>query len=140
MARTASLQTAYQLARDRYGALGVSTDRVLNQLSKVPISLHCWQGDDVTGFENFGGTLGGGLVATGNYPGKARTPDELRADAAKALSLIPGRHRFNLHAFYGEFGGRKVERNEIQPEHFKNWIDWPKASTASGNDCLPISC
>ena len=127
MARTASLQTAYQLARDRYGALGVSTDRVLNQLSKVPISLHCWQGDDVTGFENFGGTLGGGLVATGNYPGKARTPDELRADAAKALSLIPGRHRFNLHAFYGEFGGRKVERNEIQTEHFKNWIDWAKS-------------
>jgi L-rhamnose isomerase len=78
----------------------------------------------VGGFENFGGTLGGGLVATGNYPGKARTPDELRADLEKAYSLIPGKHRLNLHAFYGEFGGKKVERDEIAPEHFKNWIAW----------------
>ena len=78
------------------------------------------------GFENFGGTLGGGLVATGNYPGKARTPDELRADLEKAYSLIPGKHRLNLHAFYGEFGGKKVDRDEIAPEHFKNWIAWAK--------------
>jgi L-rhamnose isomerase len=91
------------------------------------VSLHCWQGDDLGGFENFGSALGGGLVATGNYPGKARTPQELRADAEKALSLIPGRHRFNLHAFYGDFGGRKVDRNEIRPEHFKSWIDWAKS-------------
>jgi L-rhamnose isomerase len=81
----------------------------------------------VGGFENYGGALTGGIMATGNYPGKARTPEELRADAAKALSLIPGTHRFNLHAFYGEFGGKKVDRNEIKPEHFKNWIDWAKS-------------
>ena len=92
----------------------------------IPISLHCWQGDDVGGFENFGGTLGGGMVATGNYPGKARTPEELRADLEKAYSLIPGKHRLNLHAFYGEFGGKKVDRDEIAPEHFKNWIAWAK--------------
>ena len=118
---------AYQLARERYAAFGVNTERVLKQLTKVPVSLHCWQGDDVGGFESFGGALTGGIMATGNYPGKARTPDELRADAAKALSLIPGKHRFNLHAFYGEFGGRKVERNDIQPRHFKNWIDWARS-------------
>lgn len=120
------IQAAYHLAKERYAAIGVDTDQALQQLAAVPVSLHCWQGDDVGGFEHFGGTLGGGLVATGNYPGKARTPDELRADAAKALSLIPGRHRFNLHAFYGEFGGEKVERNEIEPRHFRNWIDWAK--------------
>ena len=121
------IEPTYRLARERYAALGVNTDRVLKQLAKVPVSLHCWQGDDVGGFETFGRTLGGGLVATGNYPGKARTPDELRADAAKALSLIPGRHRFNLHAFYGEFGGKKVDRTEIEPKHFKNWIAWAKS-------------
>jgi len=121
------IEQAYRLARERYAALGVDTDKVLRQLAKVPVSLHCWQGDDVGGFENFGGALTGGIVATGNYPGKARTPDELRADAAKALSLIPGKHRFNLHAFYGEFGGRKVDRNEIEPRHFRNWIAWAKS-------------
>ncbi len=121
------IEPAYRLARERYAALGVNTEKVLRQLARVPVSLHCWQGDDVGGFENFGGTLGGGLVATGNYPGKARTPDELRADAAKALSLIPGTHRFNLHAFYGEFGGKKVDRNEIEPRHFRNWIAWAKS-------------
>jgi L-rhamnose isomerase len=121
------IEQAYRLARERYAALGVNTDTVLKQLARVPVSLHCWQGDDVGGFENFGGALTGGIVSTGNYPGKARTPDELRADATKALSLIPGTHRFNLHAFYGEFGGKKVDRNEIEPRHFKNWIDWAKS-------------
>ena len=96
-------------------------------LAQVPVSLHCWQGDDVGGFENFGESLGGGIAATGNYPGRARTPDELRSDAAKALSLIPGTHRFNLHAFYGEFGGKRVDRDEIGPEHFAGWIDWAKS-------------
>ena len=120
-------QQSYQLARERYATLGVDTEKVLKVLAKVPVSLHCWQGDDVGGFENFGGTLTGGIVATGNYPGKASTPDELRADAAKALSLIPGTHRFNLHAFYGEFGGKKFDRNEIEPKHFKNWIAWAKS-------------
>jgi L-rhamnose isomerase len=121
-----SLEKSFSLAQERYSKLGVDVDRALKILPTIPISLHCWQGDDVGGFENFGGTLGGGLVATGNHPGKARTPDELRADLEKAYSLIPGKHRLNLHAFYGEFGGKKVDRDEIAPEHFKNWISWAK--------------
>jgi L-rhamnose isomerase len=127
MTTAKSVREAFSLAKERYAALGVDVERALKALARVPVSLHCWQGDDVGGFENFGGTLGGGLVATGNYPGKARTPDELRADAGKALSLIPGKHRFNLHAFYGEFSGKRVDRNEIQPRHFKGWIDWAKS-------------
>jgi len=94
----------------------------------IPISLHCWQGDDVGGFERGAGLSGGGIEATGNYPGKARNADELRADADKAFSLIPAKHRFNLHAIYAETSGRKVERNELAPEHFANWIDWAKAN------------
>jgi len=88
--------------------------------------VHCWQGDDVQGFESTGEEIGGGLAVTGNYPGKARTPDELRQDAEKAFSLIPGRHRFNLHASYGEFSGQKIDRNQIEAEHFQGWIDWAK--------------
>jgi L-rhamnose isomerase len=116
----------YELARQQYADHGVDTDAALARLGDVPISLHCWQGDDVLGFENVGESLGGGIAATGNYPGRARTPDELRADATKALSLIPGTHRFNLHAFYGEFGGRRVDRDQIEPEHFAGWIAWAK--------------
>ncbi len=116
----------YELARQQYADHGVDTDAALARLGDVAISLHCWQGDDVLGFENVGESLGGGIAATGNYPGRARTPDELRADATKALSLIPGTHRFNLHAFYGEFGGRRVDRDEIAPEHFAGWIAWAK--------------
>jgi L-rhamnose isomerase len=123
---TARIDSVYATARDRYAESGVDTDAALARLSKVPISLHCWQGDDVEGFEKFGTGLGGGLAATGNYPGKARTPDDLRADATLALSLIPGTHRFNLHASYGEFGGKVVDRNEIGPEHYAGWIDWAK--------------
>ncbi len=122
-----NIDQAYRLAAERYQACGVDTEAALARLKTIPVSLHCWQGDDVRGFETSGGGLGGGLAATGNYPGAARTPDELRADAAKALALIPGRHRFNLHAFYGEFGGSKVDRDEIRPEHFAGWIDWAKA-------------
>jgi L-rhamnose isomerase len=122
-----STDAAYVLAKQRYADLGVDTDAALARLRGVPISLHCWQGDDVGGFEEPDGKLGGGLAATGNYPGKARTPDELRRDAAKALSLIPGSHRFNLHAFYGEFGSRRVDRDAIGPEHFAGWIDWARS-------------
>jgi L-rhamnose isomerase len=121
-----ALVKSFDLAKERYAEVGVDIERALKILATIPISLHCWQGDDVGGFEHFGGTLGGGLVATGNYPGKARTPDELRADLEKAYSLIPGKHRLNLHAFYGEFCGKKVDRDEIAPEHFKNWIAWAK--------------
>jgi L-rhamnose isomerase len=117
---------SFSLAKERYAQLGVDVDRALKTLAAIPISLHCWQGDDVGGFENFGVGLGGGLVATGNYPGKARTPHELRADLEKVFSLIPGKHRLNLHAFYGKFAGKKVDRDEITPEHFKNWIAWAK--------------
>ena len=127
MKNNPNVEKSFTLAKERYAAIGVDVEAVLKNLAKVPVSLHCWQGDDVGGFENYGGALTGGIMATGNYPGKARTPEELRADAAKALSLIPGTHRFNLHAFYGEFGGKKVDRNEIKPEHFKNWIDWAKS-------------
>jgi L-rhamnose isomerase len=124
---THTVDGSYRLAREQYGALGVDTDAALERLARIPISLHCWQGDDVIGFEQEGGALSGGIAATGNYPGRARTPDELRADAAVALSLIPGRHRFNLHAVYGEFGGRRVDRDAIGPEHFAGWIDWARA-------------
>src|SRR5947207_15913393 len=111
-----AVKQAFEHAQDRYQAAGVNAEQALKKLATIPISLHCWQGDDVGGFETGGSALGGGLVATGNYPGKARTADELRADFERALSLIPGKHRVNLHAMYGEFGGRKVDRNEIGPE------------------------
>jgi L-rhamnose isomerase len=121
------IQAAYDLAKQRYADLGVDADAALKILTTVPISIHCWQGDDVGGFESAATEIGGGLAATGNYPGKARTADELRQDAAKALSLIPGKHRFNLHASYGDFAGRSVARDEIRPEHFSRWIDWAKS-------------
>lgn len=122
------IAAAYKLAHDRFAEIGVDTDEVCRALARVPVSLHCWQGDDVGGFENVGGTLGDGLAVTGNYPGKARTPGELRADAEMAFSLIPGKHRFNLHAFYAEFhGNERVDRDELEPGHFKNWIDWAKS-------------
>lgn len=126
----------YSAAQARYADLGVDTEAAMKALSSISISLHCWQGDDVGGFENSGEGLSGGIAVTGNYPGKARTPDELRADLEMALTLIPGKHRLNLHAFYGEFGGQKVDRNEIQPSHFSGWIDWAK-SHGMGMDFNP---
>ena len=120
------MNIAYSAAVQRYGDLGVDVEAALSRLSSVSISLHCWQGDDVRGFEELDGRLGGGLAATGNYPGKARTPDELRRDAEQAFACIPGRHRFNLHASYGEFGSKRVERNAIGPEHFASWIEWAR--------------
>ncbi|MGH7491100.1 MAG: L-rhamnose isomerase [bacterium] len=119
---------AYDLAKERYAEFGVDTEAALAKLEGLSISLQCWQGDDVGGFETPESVLsGGGIQVTGNYPGKARTVAELRQDAEKAFSLIPGRHRFNLHAMYGEFGGKKVDRDAIGPEHFKGWIEWAKA-------------
>jgi L-rhamnose isomerase len=117
---------AYAIAKETYAALGVDTEAALQKLATIPISLHCWQGDDVGGFEATGEGLSGGIAVTGNYPGKARTLDELRADLDKALSLIPGKHRLNLHAIYGDFGGKKVERTDITVAHFQGWIDWAK--------------
>src|SRR6185503_11120285 len=128
MPRSKSISAAFRLAAERYAALGVDVDCAVKALAQIPVSLHCWQGDDVGGFENLGTTLGGGLAVTGNYPGKARTPDELRADLEKALSLIPGKHRVNLHAMYGAFGGEKVDRDEIEVAHFNHWIGWAKAN------------
>jgi L-rhamnose isomerase len=122
----AQIQDAYALAQERYAALGVDTEVALQRLAAVPISLHCWQGDDVGGFESRQGELGGGLAVTGNYPGKARTADELRQDLDKAYSLIPGLHRLNLHAIYLE-NDRPVARNKIGPEHFAGWLDWARA-------------
>lgn len=122
------VQDAYGLARQRYAAIGVNTEQALAVLDGVSLSLHCWQGDDVGGFENSGEGLSGGIAATGNYPGKARTAEELRRDLDMAYSLIPGKHRLNLHAIYAETGGKRVERNEILPEHFRSWADWAKAN------------
>jgi L-rhamnose isomerase len=124
---TKTLERSYQQAQARFGELGVDTEQALRRLARIPISIHCWQGDDVGGFENAGLALGGGLAVTGNYPGKARTPAELRLDFEKALSLIPGRHRFNLHACYAEMTGRKVDRDALSAEQFKNWIAWAKS-------------
>jgi L-rhamnose isomerase len=121
------IEQAYKLANERYAELGVNAEKAMDRLAKVAISLHCWQGDDVGGFESAAGLSGGGIMATGAYPGKARTADELRADIEKTLSLIPGKHRLNLHAMYAETKG-KVERNELEPKHFTSWVQWAKAN------------
>lgn len=122
-----SAEAAYKLACERYAELGVDAEAALKKLVKIPISLHCWQGDDVRGFENPDGDLTGGIQTTGNYPGRARTPQELRGDLDFVFSLIGGSHRVNVHACYAEFEkGKKVDRDALQPEHFKGWIDWAK--------------
>ncbi|NMA45723.1 MAG: L-rhamnose isomerase [Lentisphaerae bacterium] len=122
-----NIEATYKLACERYAELGVDAAAALKKLGKIPISFHCWQGDDVRGFETLDGDLTGGLQATGNYPGRARTPQELRNDLDFALALIGGSHRVNVHAFYAEFEkGKKVDRDALQPEHFKGWIAWAK--------------
>ncbi|MCL5279732.1 MAG: L-rhamnose isomerase [Planctomycetes bacterium] len=127
MAKSGQIEQAYKLAKERYAALGVDTEKAMDRLSRIAISLHCWQGDDVGGFESAEGLSGGGIMATGAYPGKARTAEELRADVEKTLSLIPGKHRLNLHAMYAETKG-KVDRNELEPKHFTSWVQWAKTN------------
>jgi len=127
--KTEQILKAYEIARDRYAAQGIDTDRVLERMQNFHLSIHCWQADDVVGFEPKAGALSGGIQTTGNYPGRARNMEELRADILKAMSLIPGSHRLNLHAIYGDFGGRKVDRDQIGIEHFQSWIDWARQNS-----------
>jgi L-rhamnose isomerase len=122
-----SLERAFACAQEQYAEWGVDVEAAVKRLSAIAISLHCWQGDDVGGFENTGQELGGGLAVTGRYPGKARTPEELRCDLDKVLALLPGSHRLNLHASYAETGDKPVARDALQPEHFQGWIDWAKS-------------
>lgn len=122
------INQAYEIAKDRYAAIGVDTEAVLKQMQDFHLSIHCWQADDVTGFENTNSTLTGGIQVNGNYPGKARDINELRDDILFAMSLIPGQHRLNLHEIYGDFGGKKVDRDECDVTHFQSWIDWGKAN------------
>ncbi len=121
-----TIEENYLLAKQAYEKWGVHVDDVIKKLKHVPISIHCWQGDDIGGFEVNQSELSGGIDVTGNYPGKATTPEELRQDLEKALSLIPGKHRVNLHAIYAETNGEAIDRDEIKPEHFENWVNWAK--------------
>lgn len=123
------MNNTYRNAKEQYAKFGVDTEKAIEILDAIPLSMHCWQGDDVGGFETPDAILsGGGIQTTGNYPGKARNPQELRADIEEAIKYIPGKTRLNLHAIYGEFGGKKVDRNEIEYKHFKGWVDWCKAN------------
>ena len=126
MKKETSIKQAYDMAVERYAAIGVNVKEAIKQLQDISLSLHCWQTDDVTGFENQNGSLTGGIQVTGNYPGRARTIDEVRADILKATSLIAGKHRLSLHEIYGDFQGKKVDRNEVEPIHFKSWMEWAK--------------
>ncbi|WP_319481496.1 L-rhamnose isomerase [uncultured Draconibacterium sp.] len=121
------IKKAYEIAKEQYAAIGVDTDVAIAKMKDVNISLHCWQTDDVGGFETADGELSGGIQATGNYPGKATTIEQMRTDLEKVLALLPGKQRLNLHAIYGDFQGEKVDRDEIEVKHFQSWIDWCKA-------------
>ncbi|TKH05205.1 L-rhamnose isomerase [Peribacillus simplex] len=121
-----TIKEQYEAAKQAYANWGIDVDAALETLKKVPISIHCWQGDDIGGFEVNKSELSGGIDVTGNYPGKATTPEELRMDLEKALSLIPGKHRVNLHAIYAETNGEAVERDQLKPKHFENWLNWAK--------------
>ena len=126
MKKEEMVQKAYDMAKERYLAVGVDTDKALDELQRLSISIHCWQTDDVTGFEALENLGGGGIQATGNYPGRARNVDEVRQDIDKVFTLVAGRHRLSLHAIYGEFGGKAVDRDEIEPAHFTGWMQWAK--------------
>jgi len=126
MSKKELVQKSYEIAKERYAAIGVDVEKTLEKLQKIQISIHCWQADDVTGFENLGNLGGGGIQATGNYPGKARNIEELRSDIEKVLMLVGGKHRLNLHEIYGDFQGKVVDRNEAEPSHFTSWMQWAK--------------
>ena len=119
---------AYSIARQRYADLGIDTEAVLQQMQEFHLSLHCWQADDVKGFEVQASALSGGIQSTGDFPGAARNIDELRSDILKAMSLIPGSHRLNLHEIYGDFQGKAVDRDQVTVQYFQSWIDWAKAN------------
>ncbi len=121
-----SAKEAFESAKEAYEKWGVNVEEALEKLKQVPISVHCWQGDDIGGFEVNRSELSGGIDVTGDYPGKATTPEELRMDLTKALSLIPGKHRVNLHAIYAETDGEAVDRDQLEPKHFRNWVEWAK--------------
>ncbi|MDR0988530.1 MAG: L-rhamnose isomerase [Prevotellaceae bacterium] len=121
--KEALILKGYEVAKERYAAIGIDADKAMEALQNISLSLHCWQADDVAGFES-AGELTGGIQTTGNYPGKARNMEELRADLLKAASYIPGTHRVNLHEIYGDFGGQFVDRDQVEPKHFESWMQW----------------
>jgi L-rhamnose isomerase len=133
-----NVESAFIYATGLYAELGVDTRSAIETLETISISMHCWQGDDVGGFESSGAELeGGGIAVTGNYPGRARTIEQLRSDLEIAYSLIPGNHRLNLHAIYGDFGGKQIERDSIGSEHFASWADWAIEQKLTGLDFNP---
>lgn len=126
MRKNELVQKSYEIAKERYAAIGVDVEKSLNKLQDIAISIHCWQADDVVGFENLNSVGGGGIQATGNYPGRARNIDELRADIEKVLTLVGGSHRFSLHEIYGDFGDKIIDRDQVEPSHFQSWMQWAK--------------
>ncbi|MEC5273652.1 L-rhamnose isomerase [Caldifermentibacillus hisashii] len=120
-----NVEKAYEMAKEKYASIGVDTEKILKDLEKVKLSIHCWQGDDIKGFLFPNQELTGGISVSGNYPGRARTPQELKQDLEKALSLIPGKHKVQLHAIYADTE-EKVDLDELEPRHFKSWVDWAK--------------
>ncbi|MDR3268192.1 MAG: L-rhamnose isomerase [Tannerella sp.] len=126
MMKESIVKQAYEIAAERYAAIGVDTGKAIDRLRKISLSLHCWQADDVSGFESQGGDLSGGIQVTGNYPGKARTIEELRADILKVKTFVAGDHRLSLHEIYGDFRGKVVDRDEVEPAHFLSWMEWAK--------------
>ena len=137
--KTELVSKAYEVAKERYAEIGIDTEKVLKQLQDFHLSLHCWQADDVKGFEVQAGALSGGIQSTGDFPGAARNIDELRQDILKAKSLIPGNHRLNLHEIYGDFKGKVVDRDEVTVEYFQSWIDWLRRITLSSTSTLQAS-
>ncbi|MCK5136717.1 MAG: L-rhamnose isomerase [Bacteroidales bacterium] len=127
MSKSDTITKAFEAAKEQYAQIGVNVEDAMNKLDQFPISLHCWQADDVGGFETPDSALsGGGIQTTGNYPGKARNIEEHRMDVEKSMDLLPGKQRLNLHAIYGDFQGKFVDRDQIELKHFQSWIDWAK--------------